>query len=367
MSRKLASLRIINDIVAIPDADKIHLLIIGGWQAVASKEEGHKVGDLIAYLEIDSFLDTSDPRFAFLEPRAINWNNLRGARIKTIRLRGTLSQGLVLPLKHFPELMALDHFFCYKQALNEDYVDVTELLGIKQWERIEKQPGFNAGNSRGNFPSFIQKTDQSRLQGIVATVNRNSHAVYEKSVKLDGSSMTTYVVQKSSPYFALANKEGLEIDQVHGVASRNIDLKSDDANSLFWQIARSSGAVDALIAQDKSIAIQGELIAPSIQKNFEQVSEPKYVIFSVFDIDKQEYLLPMEARRLVEGMGLEYVPILGYVRLQDEFDSVADYLTAAEGPGAFGGPFREGLVYKRLDKHFTFKTVSNSYLEKTGN
>ena len=89
MSRKLASIQRIVSIEPIQGADKIELAIVLGWQCVVKKDE-FKVGDLCVYIEIDSIVPADNPYFEFMKDRKY--------RVKTIRLRGIYSQGLVCPL-----------------------------------------------------------------------------------------------------------------------------------------------------------------------------------------------------------------------------------------------------------------------------
>ena len=93
--RKLVTLRRVTEILPIEGADFIELALLDGWQCVVKKSE-FKAGDIGVYFEIDSFLDHTKPQFAFLAPRAIKWNGKEGARIKSMKLKGNLSQGLLL-------------------------------------------------------------------------------------------------------------------------------------------------------------------------------------------------------------------------------------------------------------------------------
>lgn len=96
--RKLATIRKILDLQPIEGADKIELVTIDGWKVVVAKDVGHKVGDFVVYCEIDSFLPIK-PEFEFLRKSSYKkMGDQEGFRLKSIRLKNTLSQGLVLPL-----------------------------------------------------------------------------------------------------------------------------------------------------------------------------------------------------------------------------------------------------------------------------
>ena len=87
--RKLASIQIINNIEPIEDANKIEYASVLGWHCVVKKDE-FKVGDKCVYVEIDSILPDNNPEFEFMKDRKY--------RVKTIKLRGKVSQGIIFPM-----------------------------------------------------------------------------------------------------------------------------------------------------------------------------------------------------------------------------------------------------------------------------
>jgi hypothetical protein len=148
--RKLATIRKVADIKPIKDADAIELAIIDGWQCVVKKGSVKKE-DIVLYAEIDSFLPVK-PEFEFLRKSSFKTmaDGSAGFRLKTVRLRGELSQGLVMPLKD----VGLD---CAGIGLGQD---VTEALGVKLYE--PPIPADISGMVEGAMPSFIKKTDEER-------------------------------------------------------------------------------------------------------------------------------------------------------------------------------------------------------------
>ena len=99
----LVSIQEIHGTEPIEGADRIELVKVLGWQCVANKGD-FKPGDKCLYFEIDSFLPICD-KFEFLRKSSYRKNEYMGEgfRIKSVRLRGQLSQGLALPLSDFPE------------------------------------------------------------------------------------------------------------------------------------------------------------------------------------------------------------------------------------------------------------------------
>ena len=111
--RKLASIQKIVSLEPIKDADKIEKATVLGWELVVAKKDNFKVGDLVVYCEVDSILPDK-PEFEFLRERKF--------RIKTIKLRGQVSQGICFPLSILP-----------KAKYNEGE-DVTEVFGARKYD-----------------------------------------------------------------------------------------------------------------------------------------------------------------------------------------------------------------------------------------
>lgn len=352
--RKLASVQKIEAVEPIDGADAIVRVRVQDWWCVAKVNE-FKVDDLCVYFEIDSILPMTKI-FEFLASRGTKKTMLdtgeviEGYRLKTIKLRGQVSQGLALPVSMFD----LDSY--------QVGDDVTAVIGAHKYE--PPQDANLAGNARGLFPSFLVKTDQERCQNLRRTIwdAYVAGTQFEVTNKLDGSSCTMYALTDSQ-----VEKFGAKAQQ--SVCSRNIDLQETEGNA-FWTIARqleSSGATTFI----PGYAIQGELIGPGIQGNFEKVNKPSFNVFSVFDIERSEYLQPTVARVIVAKAKLTYVPVLqtevtlrDLVGEQTQDTIVSALLNFAEGKGSFGAAYREGVVFKSVDGKFSFKAISNSYLLK---
>jgi RNA ligase (TIGR02306 family) len=334
--RKLATIRRIAEVKEIIGADTIEAVRVDGWWVVAKKGE-YEVGQLATYLEVDSWVPTDIAPFltkAGHEPK--EYKGIKGERLRTIKLRGQISQGLLLPIEQvFPEK---DSNY-YWSMVGED---ITELLGVLKWERPISPQLY--GQVKGNFPSFLRKTDQERVQNIGRTLESYNNEAFEVTIKLDGSSCTIFVNEEND-----------------GVCSRNLELKQNEDNA-FWRIALDYDIHKKIRAYGKNVAVQGELIAPNIQSNYEKVTKPEFYVFDVFDIDKQEYMLPKERQEFCKLLDIPHVPII-----DKAFTMVVDVdklLDMAEGDGMNKGVKREGLVFKHNSSSFSFKAISNSYLLK---
>jgi RNA ligase (TIGR02306 family) len=333
--RKLATIRKIDALDPIEGADKIELATVGGWKVVAQKGL-YKVGDLALYLEVDSWVpNTLAPFLTKPGQYPKVFEGIEGQRLKTIRLRGQLSQGLLMPL---------DEVMPETNSFGEDS-DVTEHFGIVKWEKAV--PAQLAGLVKGNFPTLIPKTDQERVQNLKKEIAACQGMRYEQTEKLEGSSMTCY-----------------QLKGEFGVCSRNLDLKRDENNS-FWATAIAEDIQAKMLAVDEywDFAIQGELIGPGIQDNIYKLSKLEFRVFDVYNIQAGEYLKPDARRALIERMNLKHVPVL-----RTEFEltqTVEELIGAADGKSVMGditGPLREGIVFKQVDGGMTFKVISNEYL-----
>lgn len=324
--RKMASIRKIDAIRPIEGADAIECAVVGGWTVVVKKGE-FAVGDLAIYCEIDSWIPTELAPFLSKGKEPREYEGVKGERLRTVKLRGQLSQGLLLPCT---------------DGIEGD--DVSELLNIRKWEM--QVPAQLAGQVKGNFPSLIPKTDQERVQNLVKeiAVAVERGAEFEVTEKLEGSSMTCYVMNGGGEF---------------GVCSRNLDLKRDE-NNTFWVVAIRDDIEEKMREFGEDFALQGELIGPGIQGNIYKLSKPEFYVFDVYNITAGKYLNPAERRALIDKMGLNHVPVLNTEYVLKH--TVEDLLACAEGKSTLFNTEREGIVFKEVNGGMTFKAISNKYL-----
>jgi RNA ligase (TIGR02306 family) len=347
--RKMASIRKIDDIRPIENADAIECAVVGGWNVVVKKGE-FRIGDLAIYCEIDSWIPTGLAPFLSKGKDPREYEGVRGERLRTVKLRGQLSQGLLLPLFYsYSEKSWCFHpsMHCLPEHVVEGQ-DVTDRLGIKKWEmQVSAQL---AGQVKGNFPTEIPKTDQERVQNLVEeiAVAYERAAEFEVTEKLEGSSMTVYRIRGE-----------------FGVCSRNLDLKRDE-NNTFWKVAIEEDIDAQMMAVDPywDFAIQGELIGPGVQGNIYKLSKPEFRVFDVYNIQEGKYLNPSARRDLIAGMGLKHVPVLATnADLIACEGKVQNVLECAEGSSVLNDKQeREGIVLKEVNGGMTFKAISNKYL-----
>jgi len=344
MERKLSTIRKIKEIVPIEGADAIELALVDGWQVVVAKNVGHKIGDKIVYCEIDSFLPIRE-EFEFLRKSSFKkMGDQEGFRLKTIKLRNTLSQGLILPYSVIPIAQ-----FASAYDLPEG-MDVSEMLGIVKYE--PPVPAQLAGKVKGSFPSFLRKTDEERIQNLEKEYTEwgvsSKHQFYATE-KLDGSSFTCYL------------KDG-----VFGVCSRNLDLLETEDNT-FWQVARSLDLENKLKSLGKNICFQGEMIGSGIQGNHYKMKEQTVFFYNIYLINEMEYMGFYNFRQTLMDLELLSVPVLSlpfqFPADKDGQFSVSVLLKEAEGKSILNSEVeREGLVIRSMDRTISFKAISNKFL-----
>ena len=328
IERKLATVVKIIDIQPIVGADVIVVVSVKGWKVVAKKDD-YKVGDLAVYYEIDSFLPIR-PQFEFLRKSSYKRMGLiEGYRLRTIKLKNTISQGLLTPIP--------DGILDPKEG-----DDLTQVLDIVKYE--PPIPAQLAGKIKGVFPSFIPKTDEERCQNLDMSLYAGERVYITE--KLDGTSFSCYFN-----------------NGVFGVCGRNWELTETNDNSL-WRMANMLELKDKLTKLGKNIAIQGELVGNGINGNLYKLNDHKLFFFTGYDIDKGHRLFFDELEWLLFRLDVPMVPVLekyGYVLPNENL--VDNMLKYAEGKSVLNmGVDREGVVVRGLEREFSFKAISNVYL-----
>ena len=363
--RPLAYVTPIKELNPIDGADRIELATVLGWKVIVRKGM-YNIGDLVIYFEIDSLLPKWDI-FQDLEKTKY--------RIKTIKLRGVFSNGYCCPLSEFSFEDTLgfvnsdvsNNKIEYREEVDgeiksvdlTDGIDLTNILQIRKWEILDDNR-FRAGRGEGYRPSYIRKTDQTRIQNKPEFFEKYGELEFEVSEKLEGSSITTFI--KIDDF-------GLE----EGVCTRNMRLMLTDEESVAVQLIKKYEIMERLREYGKSIALQGEIIGPGIQGNIYGLTEFQWRIFDIFDIFGQKYLDPLSKSKVLEDLEIVdlSVPILDTIKLNNfDLDSLVEL---ADGKSVLNKHVnREGIVFKSYenvgmnDEPVSFKAISNKYLLKQG-
>lgn len=363
MTRKLASIQVITNIQPIKDSDNIEVATVLGWQCVVAKKDNFKVGDNVVYIEIDSIMPEK-PEYEFLRARKF--------RVRTIRLRGQISQGLILPLSVLPK----------KKTGYRDDEDVTEILGVKKYDpqadleaRMAEEMASRQKNKikkflvryswfrrmfgakKSGFPSFIHKTDEDRIQLFPNICEQEADTPFEVTEKLDGQSGTYFLIRQKG----LFKKNKFTF----GVCSRNLLLNKPN-NSSYWTVARQyeiEKILKDLIGNREWIAIQGEIIGTGIQGNKYKVDGYEFYAFNlIYPEGKVDNYVANVSLTL---KGIPFVPILAnHFYLLDSIDEMIKFSNGVSllNPETL----REGVVLRNYKKNISFKVVSPEFLLKYG-
>lgn len=346
--RQLVTLRVVKEIIPIKDADLIEEVVIDGWHLVCQKGI-HTVGDQVLYFEIDSFLPASDERFeSFMNFGITTFEGNKGHRVKTKRLRGVYSQGILMPVSSFPEVE------------NPEFdVDYSETIGVVKWEQSEVEG--SEGGSKSNFPDFIPKTSQDRIQNIYGKFSdENRKQEFVGTLKMNGSSITAYV--RKDPVLNIP---------IYGICSRNVELELSSPDipknmrGKFEQGIINSGILQKLTdvyLNGYEMAFQGELVGPGIQGNYEKHDDYKVYMFNAFHITNQRYLTYGLFEAFCRKLKMDAVPVI-YEATQILKSPLADILNLSEGKG-MNAKHREGIVWKEVNGNTQFKAISNKFLDK---
>lgn len=343
--RRLSTIRYISKIKQIPNADKIEVAVINGWECVVKKNE-FSINERVLFIEPDALIPKDLKEFEFLGRYCSTKkvNNKEYYRIGTTKMRGQISQGVIMKLDDVKNLFNVNDIETNNQ-------DVSEYIGIIKYEPSEVD-GSNTPKSLLPFPYFIKKTDEERIQNFDFIPRFN----YEITEKLDGTSCTIY------------NYNGKT-----GICSRNSELKVNelDSNNLYVNIYNKYYKIFEMERfynnyENTNIALQGEIIGQKIQKNPYKLDYQDLFIFNIFNIDTQEYMIPYDVYWFCKDFGLNHVPIIKenfqYTELMDNHELYEySYGNSIINPTVL----REGVVFKSTTKdRFSFKIINLDYLLK---
>ena len=385
--RALAYVVAIDEIRPIEGYDRVLHARTSGWWVIINKADNLQVGDKCVYFEVDSKVNPLDERFAFLEKRDY--------RIKTIKMCKVYSQGLLIPLSHFPELGDLDintdvtdalKVIYYVPADNErkanapdpnaKYVSMAARhpkLAKKKWFRwLMKREwgkkllfvffGKKKDTPRGwptHFP-YIHKTDEERCENLPQMLGYPHPLTVTE--KLDGTSTTFILERKGKNKFEFY------------VLSRNVRQKDEKQScyhdhNIYWDMAFKYNIEDVLreilqMRPDfKYVCIQGESVG-SVQGNPLKLAEDDFYAFNFIDSENGRWP-SYNGSCLLAKYGIKWVPILDTNFMMP--NDMEEFKQMATAPSVINPEvMREGIVLRDSATDFSFKNVSREYLLKHG-
>lgn len=381
--RALAYITTIKGIYSIEGYDRVEHAEVLGWRVIVSKSDNFKVGDKCVYFEVDSLCPKDDVRFSFLEKRHY--------KIKTIKMCGVYSQGLIMPVSVFNEidpniaentdvtdLLKIKYYVeednqrkanpNSKPTLNSKYNFLYKKKFIKKmlkysWFRVLFYKLFGTKKKKNekafptNFP-YIHKTDEERIENLPHLVGYANPLIATE--KLDGTSCT-YILEKK------------KFDKYEFyVTSRNVRQITPDQScyhesNIYWELAFKYHIEDRLkeyLNQNPElnyVCIQGEGVG-NVQGNPLKLKENDLYVFNFIRSDIGR-LSSIVGKNIIENMGMKWVPILdAQFKLPDTMEEIK---LISDGNSVVNPNVkREGIVFRDPSNDLSFKSISREYLLK---
>lgn len=383
--RALAYPVIIEEIRPIPNYDRVEHARVGGWWCIVQKNV-FNVGDKALYIEVDSRVPSNDKRFEFLEKRHY--------KVKTLKMCKVYSQGLIMPLSDFPELKD-----------KEIHEDVTKLLGITYYveednarkaksnpnekynrmaarhRNLAKKPWFkwlmkrlwgrkllfvflgNAKDKPKQFPSWIKKTDEDRIENVMWMLDDKEPYVITE--KIDGTSTTAFLdTTGKKPDFGVCSRNVRQMDE----NQENYVSQMNDCPNVYWEMVFKYNMEDTLkkIAKEYKVdrvVLQGETYGLAVQGNKYKLDERRFAAFNlVFDSVR---LGSIQAKEILDKYDIPFVPIIEDDYILPNQDEFEEFKKSADGKSMINKKcLREGFVYRSQDGQKSFKNVSRKFLLK---
>jgi len=348
----LASVQRILNVTPIDGADSIETAHVLGWQVVIKKGE-YKVGDLCTYIQIDTVVPETE-QFDFLRERKY--------RVRTIKLRGQISQGLIVPVPAF----------VYKEG-----DDVTEIMGIKKYEKQDNNPEryekprvpkvwykklfyivkYNyvykampwlQKKTRSPFPKhLVGITDEERIQNMPSVLKTYAGKEFVVSYKLDGSSIT------------IIHNKVLGRSKFR-ICSRRFELhdKKNDWHRVFWNTAFNLEVIK-LVNHFKTndIIVQGECIG-KFNGNHHNQQTDSIRLFNIYVNGKR--MNQQKFTHVCKLLCIPYCPVYKTTTLNHDLPSI---LKESEIKDVLNPAVEaEGLVWRCVEDNLSFKVINNKYL-----
>jgi RNA ligase (TIGR02306 family) len=304
----------------IPDADLIVSATVicgkgGKWRGIVRKSDFSLGDKCLVYLPDALIPENEEMRFMASS----------GWRVKMRKFRGAPSEVVIMPI---PIALPMNY---------EIGDNLTEWCGVTKY--CKPVPAHLQGIAKGQFPSFIPKTDELNYQRHFDLVESLHGKPYYITEKADGSSTTAFRYKGE-----------------FGICSRNLELLPDENNG-YWKVAAKYQLTEKL---PDNYAIQWETCGPKIQNNPMGLKEIDGFMFSAYKIDEHRYLDMIELWTLSDYLGFPMVKVLEYGM---SFDKEKIHLL---GEGKYdNGKEREGVVIRSQENFYnapiSFKVINLNY------
>ena len=408
--RELAYLVQVDNITPM-NADRLECAHIGGWHCVVGKGE-FKVGDPAVYFEIDSQLPDVAP---FSEMEFLRSKHFK---IKTQKIRGEYSQGLLMPISAWDWSVSRDSkgIFVMSMELTEDEgtimrldddtrfltkrLNVTYVVpednkrksnGIDKYKKMSQRhpklfskPLFrwlmrrNWGkkllfvffgkkkDKKNEFPAWVVKTDEERLQNCPWMLN-DTEQVWYPTEKIDGSS-TTFTVKgfgRKRQFVVCSRNVAFDKPDKKCYYDTNIYTEMAEKYDMETVLAKMLDEAHKLNSNIDFLTIQAETYGEGVQKRDYNLKCHDMAIFNIiwgFKDGTTQRLNPFDGKEVADKWGLPYVPVFEPTKLPNDCDAVV--AMAGKEKSKIDGGMREGLVFRSEDGTKSFKVVDPEFLLK---
>ena len=374
MERKLAHIEKIETLSPILGADKIEVAQVLGWQCVVKKGE-FKVGDKVIYVEVDSVMPQT-PEYEFLRDKKF--------RVRTIKLKGEISQGLVIPLPNslkdkkigedVTEFLGITKYLSpsEKEELDQQEINIKKNKFIKfmmkySWFRkliLSKK-------SKDGWPYWVSKTDEERVQNLnyQNILERYGDKEVYVTEKIDYQS-ATFTCNKVRRFKGLLSKLPIYKFQFI-VCSRN--KVTNNKNDLYWKVAEKYN-IEQILKENPTLTIQGEQGSTKVQGNKYCIKEPTMWIFNIIDYVNNYHFNYDEMKEFCLKYDLNLVPLVIWeshkttIPLWKVGSSVEELVNFSKGKSIINPKIeREGIVIRCIEdgkKVLSFKVINPEFLLK---
>jgi len=351
-------------LVKHPNADSLSIASIKGWQCIVKTEEfiNETLG---VYVPLDAVADKGHPLLAFME----------GKKVKTIRLRQVISQGILLPFSKVQHYIKQTHGDVFPEPGEGD--DLKDLLFIRKWE-----PPVNEGNRGTSVPDFMAAELPDVMQKYTDIENiKNFQDIFVEgetvfvTEKLHGTSARYGLI--GGKFYIGSRNRGLRTENFVNDAGEALEIRQTT-----WHEVAEREDISGVLAtiserfQGRDVILYGEIVGKTIQDLKYGHEIPTFYAYDIAIVDtdsetgepRSQYLEPDFFQAIVQSIGIKAVPLIGVLPFSRAlFDLRAGKTTLNDSH------VREGIVIEpespRADYtlgRVILKVISEEYLLRKG-
>ncbi len=348
----------VDQVTPHPNADRLEIATVKGWQCVVGKGE-FQAGDKGFYFPIDSVLPQAVRDYLFADTKVTP-----PTRIKTMAIRGAVSQGLLVS-------RCLDPKDAYKwehvASLWEVGEDFTEAFGVTKYEppRQDLPTGMRTAPARVAHPDFPRFTDVENWRNYPTLFQPDDWVLVTE--KIHGTNFRCGWVPYDANTLWKRLMKFFRLTPLYEFVfgSRNVQLDEAGVRTVYHEIVEKYDLRNRLVDGE---VLYGEIYGDGIQKGYSYGCAPGERRLAAVDMTRQgEWLHGLELRSTLERREIPMVPVLYW----GQYSGVAIGLAlGASSLDPSGTPIKEGVVIRSIDGNERYpllgrkilKLISNDYL-----